>query len=81
MQQPDRHTCAALIQRSAQFGVCLGGVAQIQHFAFFDQGTHPVHLPPLRDLAADPVYYLVAARFLHNLGHDGRAPGRQLVDG
>ena len=61
--------------------MCLGGVAQIQHFAFFDQGAHPVHLPPLRDLAADAVYHLVPPRFLHDLGHDGRAAGRQLIDG
>ena len=81
MQQAHGDACAGFVECGAQFSVCLGGVAQVQHFAFFDQGAHPVHLPPLRDLAADPVYYLVAARFLHNLGHDGRTPRRQLVDG
>ncbi|MDT4847747.1 hypothetical protein FQZ97_818150 [compost metagenome] len=77
VQQTDQHARKGL----TQLRVRLGGVGQVQRLALFDQRTYPVDLPPLRHLRADAFNHLVAALVGHDLGHDGRAPGRQLVNG
>ena len=59
----------------------LSRVAQVQRFAFFNQRANPIHLAALGHLGADALDHLVAARLVHHLGDDGRAPRRQLVQG
>ena len=68
-------------QGRAQILVRVGGVAQIQRFAFFDQRTHPVNLPALLQLGAYALDDFIPPGFGHQLGDDGRAPRRQLVYG
>ncbi|MNT20222.1 hypothetical protein D3C72_1555240 [compost metagenome] len=77
MQQADLDVVA---QRAREFVARLGGVAQVDRLALLDQRADPVHLPALRDLRLDAVDDLVAPVVGHQLGDDGRAARRQLVE-
>ena len=59
----------------------VGGVDKIDGLAFLDQRADPVHLPPFKKLASDAFNHFIAARFVDDFGDDGRAAGRQFIQG
>ena len=61
MQQADAHAG----QRRAQLFVRLGGIHQVDGFAFFNQRADPVNLPAFGDLRLDSGNHLVAPRVIH----------------
>ena len=58
-----------------------GGVGQVDGFAFFNQRADPVNLSPFSQLATNALHHFVAPAVVDDLGDDGRAPRRQLIDG
>ena len=81
VQQPHLTARQRSAEHGAQLGVRLGGVLQVQRLALFDQRAHPVDLSALLQLVADARDDLIALAVGKHLGDDGRAPGRQLVEG
>ena len=81
MQQSHLHGRLKVGQCSLQFGMCGGGIGQVQGLAFFYKRAHPIHLPTLSKLGANALNHLGPAVVGNHLGHDGAAPGGQSVDG